>query len=127
MTGRRYRGAVAWVAAAALLGNVLALLAPAKATQVVDDILGLMIICTADGAKLVDHGGGSSPARHDQNGWHCPSCVLLKTAALAAEITVERFPRPHRHTRPSESGAPSAGPRRLSLGGIGCRAPPFVA
>ena len=37
---RRYRCASGWLAIVALLGNVLAAFVPAKAAQIVDDILG---------------------------------------------------------------------------------------
>jgi hypothetical protein len=124
MMRRRFRAAVAWLAVVALLGNVLGAFAPAKAAQVVDDILGPMIICTADGAQPLHHDG--PPAGHDQSGFHCSSCVLIKSPALAAEIAIQTFPRPPRSTCVS-SDAPNAGAFRLSLGGIGCRAPPFVA
>jgi hypothetical protein len=115
------RRRIAWVAIVALLCNALAVFAPTKAGQVVDDILGPLIICTQDGAQgLADDGG--SPQH--PNSTHCPSCTLVKHVTLliampAAEFAVSS--RSGRELNPDPT-APIAG--HLRPGCIRSRAPP---
>jgi hypothetical protein len=123
---RRYRYAVAWLAVVALLGNTLAAFAPAKAAEVVDDILGPLIVCTSQGAQPLSH-DGTSPSPGDQSAAHCPSCTLVKNVSLAAEFCVQKFPSPPQAARIQTSSDLRGVAFRLSLGRIGCRAPPFVA
>lgn len=113
----------------ALLGNVMAGAlgyVPAKRiAPVVDEIFGVLFICTSDGATDAAHGGGSP--LHNPND-HCPACVMLAQVALATAfllLAVVAFPLP---------AAPRPVPIRsrrllphLSLGGIGSRAPPRFA
>jgi hypothetical protein len=126
---RRHRTVLIWISAFALLGSVLAGAfgyAPVKKlTPIVDDVLGLLVICTSDGAREGVHGGGSpvhNPAEH------CPACVTFAKAALAAvlvllgiiDFPLRVAPRP-------VAARPRAPVTRLGLGGIGSRAPPLFA
>jgi hypothetical protein len=111
----------------ALLANVLAgaVYAPAKILPLLDDLLGPLVICTAEGAKTAPAGGGGS----DPHGaaQHCTACVLVAQVALAVAIiqTAIVFPTPVAvRLAPLELRAPA---RYLSLGGIGSRAPPLSA
>jgi len=125
MMRRSHRNVVAWIAAVALLGNVLGVFAPAEATQAADEILGPMVICTAAGAAAAERDGSPLPARRKHGGAHCPSCLLLGSGAPAAEAGACAFPAPSRCARPSREPSSRTGEARLSLGGIGCRAPPL--
>lgn len=124
MVRRRFKAAFACLAIIALLGNWVGPLAQARASQVVDDILGPLVICTAHGAQPLERDRDPSPPGQTQSGFHCPSCVLSKCAAVAIAIGLQTFPELSRSADlPYE--APSACRFRLNLGGIGCRAPPF--
>jgi hypothetical protein len=127
---RQHRRLLGWLSATLLLGHVLAaaLLAPSRAMTLVDDLLGTLVICTADGAKVVSHGdgpGGHFPADHSPAN-HCPACITAAQVALAAIIVLSLFAfpllpvpaLPLRHARVAAV--------RLSLGGIGSRAPPAL-
>jgi hypothetical protein len=113
-----------WLAAVALLSNMLAMafLAPSTAVALVDDALGPVIICTADGAKTAPgEGGGHSSSQH------CPACTLLApfAHAVAIAVTAANFPPPL-SARPALQLPPSPAVH-LSLGGIRSRAPPLSA
>ena len=119
---RRHRRVTGWFAALALLGNMLAMafVGPSAAVTRVDDLLGTVVICTADGAKVLP-GEGPDHSRAQ----HCPACTLLAPVALAvaiAFITID-FP-PALSTRPTilQPRAPAV---HVSLGGIRSRAPPL--
>lgn len=126
---RKYRRCFAWLGIIALLGNVMAGAfgyAPAKKLRpVVDEVLGVLIICTSDGAVDGSH-GGSSPVHNPAD--HCPACVTIAKVALAVALVllaVIAFPlsiagRPV----PIRSRPPVP---QLCLGGIGSRAPPHFA
>jgi hypothetical protein len=121
---RRQKRVVSWLATIALLSNMLAMafLAPSTTVAFVDDALGPMIICTADGAKTAPGEGGGHP--HSQ---HCPACTLLAPFALAVAFAAAPaiFPPP-----PSSRLAilqSSARAVHLSLGGNRSRAPPLSA
>src|SRR5262245_42557676 len=82
---RRHKRILGWLAIIALLSNVLASpsLVPSMAASLVDDVLGPLVICTADGAKAAPgHGGagGQMPANH------CPACVTVVQFVLAVAI-----------------------------------------
>jgi hypothetical protein len=125
---RKSRRGWAWLGIMALLGNVMVGAfgyAPAKKmVPVVDEILGALVICTSDGAKDASHGG--SPIHNPSD--HCPACVTLAKVALAAALillAVIAFPLPvAARLVPARSRRPAP---RLSLGGIGSRAPPLFA
>jgi hypothetical protein len=121
---RRNRRLLGWLAAIALLGNALAMaLLPRPAAAVIDDILGAVAICTADGAKTL-HDDGSGRGGHSPSD-HCPACVTVAQFALAVAIVLAALVFPL---------LPAARPRwerpaafRLRLGGISARAPPLCA
>jgi Protein of unknown function (DUF2946) len=121
---RRHKRVLGWLAIIALLSNVLTagLLAPSMAAAPVDDVLGPLVICTADGAKMVPGNGGSG--RHAPSD-HCPDCVTVKPFAFAVAVveTAIAFP-PQSVARPArvESRSPAV---HVSLGGIRSRAPPL--
>jgi amino acid transporter len=123
---RRHKRILGWLAIIALLSNVLASpsLVPSMAASFVDDVLGQLVICTADGAKTTPgHGGsgGHAPANH------CPACVTVAQFVLAVAIIL---------TAIAFALSPAARPTRLqlpspavhvSLGGVRSRAPPLFA
>jgi hypothetical protein len=126
---RKYKRCLAWLGIMALLGNVMAGAfgyAPArKMVPLVDEVLGVLIICTADGAKDGSHGGGS-PIHNPAD--HCPACVTVAKVALAVALVllaVIAFPLPVA-ARPVPIRSRPLAPH-LSLGGIGSRAPPLFA
>jgi hypothetical protein len=90
---RRLKFALAWLAIAALLSHAALLAAPKPAARA-DGVLGPLVICTADGAKVVpDHGGPDGPAPCN----HCPACLIATQYALAAvggEPVSITFPTP---------------------------------
>jgi hypothetical protein len=122
---RRHRLSAAWLAIVALLGNTLLAalcVAPAKPTQVVDSILGPLVICTAHGADTAPADGGSSP--QSPTG-HCPACAVLgKVAVIPAplpvvEATAADLPRILPAPAPARHLAAHLGP-----GHVRSRAPP---
>jgi DUF2946 family protein len=124
---RRHKRVVGWLAAIALLGNVLAIapfIRPSTVT-VLDDILGPIVICTADGAKaLSDQGSGSGD---HQPCSHCPACVMLAQFALAVAVVLAAiaFPLPPTSTRVPLRARPLA--FHLCRGAMRSRAPPLSA
>ena len=121
---RRHKRVLGWIAIVALVSNVLAagLLAPSIAASPVDDLLGPLVICTADGAKMVPGNGGSR--RHNPSD-HCPDCVTVKPFAFAAALadTAIAFPlQPAARLVRLPSRSPAV---HVSLGGIRSRAPPL--
>jgi hypothetical protein len=124
---RQHKRQLSWLAAVAVVGNVLAMalvIRPAAAFTVLDDILGPIALCTADGAKTMP--GGSGPLDHAP-GDHCPVCATLAQLALAVSIAVAAFLFP----MPAAGGAALLPRRPLPLrvrrGGIAPRAPPLLA
>ena len=123
---RRHKGALGWIAIIALLSNVLAAssLVSSMATVPVDDVLGPLVICTADGAKQAPgHGGSGRHAPSD----HCPACVTVKPFVLAVVLILTGIDFPlSPASRPTrlQSRSPAV---HLSLGGIRSRAPPLFA
>jgi hypothetical protein len=121
---RRRRFVWAWIAIVALLGHAVLSFAP-KPTARVDSVLGPLVICTADGAKVVP-GGGGPDAPGPCN--HCPACVPLAHFALAvidSDPVAITFPMPAA-PRPRQSGA---NPLAVHLihGAIYSRGPPHHA
>ena len=126
---RKLKRYAAWLGIIALLGNVMAgafgYVPAKKMAPVVDEILGVLVICTADGTQDASHGGGS-PIHNPAD--HCPACVMLAKVALATALillAVIAFPLPVA-PRPVPIRSRRLAPR-LSLGGIGSRAPPLFA
>ena len=126
---RKYRRCFAWLGIIALLGNVMAGAfgyAPAKKLMpVVDEVLGVLIICTSDGAVEGSH-GSRSPIHNPAD--HCPACVTIAKVALAVALVllaVIAFPLPVAGRPVPERSRPPV--PHLCLGGIGSRAPPLFA
>lgn len=124
---RGHRRGLGWVGIIAILSNVLAgalCHAPAKATGLIDDILGPLAICTSEGANIVPHGGSPDPGRKLD---HCTACTLLAGFALIVALVFAAIAFPL-FTIPDRT---RVGLRRLadhlSLGGIRSRAPPLSA
>lgn len=123
---RRNRRLLSWLAVIALLGNALAIALlprPAVAVTAIDELLGTVVVCTADGAKTL-HGGGSGPGGNSPAD-HCPACVTVVQLALAVVPADPSFPMvPVSETTPAWE-QPSL--YRLRPGGISARAPPLFA
>ena len=122
----RHKGILGWIAIIALLSNLLTAvsLALPTAASLVDDILGPLTICTADGAKEAPgHGGPGRPVASD----HCPTCITAKHFALVIIIIPTRLNlAPARRAKPAplQARVPAV---HASLGGNRSRAPPFFA
>lgn len=125
---RRNKRVLGWLAAIALVSNVLAMALLARSTAaftILDDILGPITLCTADGANTLP-GGGSGPAEHSPSE-HCPACVTVAQFALAVAIILAVIafpPLPAVRLVPVWAGPPVL---RLRLGGASPRAPPLSA
>lgn len=122
---RRHKGVLVWVAAIALLGNLLAAMTFVPvAAALADHVLGPIVICTTDGAKALPDGGGTGKHSHE----HCGACTLHATPAklcVALVSVAVAFPKlPASKPRPADA-PPLA--TQLSLGGIRSRAPPLSA
>jgi len=123
---RRHKRVLSWIAIIALLSNVLAAasLVPSMAASPVDDVLGPLVICTADGAKTAPGNGGSG--KHTASD-HCPDCVTVKpfVLAIALVLTPVVFPlSPAARPARLQSRSPAV---HVSLGGVQSRAPPLFA
>jgi len=121
---RRLRFGLAWLAVVALLSHAVVLAASESAARA-DGVLGPLVICTADGAKVVP--GDDRP---DEPGpcTHCPACVPLAHFPLAivgGDPVAIAFPTPAA-SRPFQSGA---NPLAVHLihGAIHSRGPPHRA
>jgi Protein of unknown function (DUF2946) len=125
---RRQKRLLGWLAAIALLGNVLAtalLARTAAALTILDDVLGPITLCTADGAKTAPAGGPGPAEKAPAD--HCPACVTVAQLALAIAIIAAVFAFPL--LRAGGPAPPWQRPLslRLRLGGISPRAPPLFA
>jgi hypothetical protein len=122
------RRLLSWVAALAVLSNVLAgalCHGPAQAAGSIDDILGVHLICTSDGAQTQVPEGGQDT---DGKSKHCDACRLLAAFALivvALAFAVIAFPSAL-VSRPPKFDLHTLA-EHLSLGGIRSRAPPVSA
>ena len=129
---RRYRCASGWLAIVALLGNVLTAFVPAKAAQIVDDILGPVAIHAADSAQALSHEGGTpKPTLPDPT--NCPSCTLEKLEKLEKDgaflgvSPLAEFPRTPQGARKLAGSHTLGDADNLRLGANRSRAPPPVA
>ncbi len=122
------RRAFAFLAAIALvLAAVTASFqrAPAQTAGLVDPVLGLVSVCTADASPATPEQGGG---RHQHSQYHCPLCTLLTPVALpdadlpdtAVVFAATPLPAPV----PQEARTLAD---HLVLGGIRSRAPPLRA
>jgi hypothetical protein len=125
---RRHKRLLGWLAAVALLGNVLATALLAHTTAaitILDSVLGPIALCTADGAKTIPAGGPAPADRAPAD--HCPACVMTAQLALAVAIVAAGFAVPF--LRAGGAAPQWRRPRALRLrrGGISPRAPPLFA
>ena len=125
---RRQKRLLGWFAAVALLGNVLAtafLAHTTAALTILDDVLGPIALCTADGAKTAPAGvpGPADKAPADR----CPACMTTAQLALAIAIIAAVFAFPFLRTGGPAPPWQSPLALRLRLGGISPRAPPLFA
>jgi hypothetical protein len=120
---RRHKRGWAWLAIVALVGHAVALAATTPVPRG-DDVLGPLVICTADGAKTAQ-GDGSPDGLPPPD--HCPACMPSAQFALAAAINpgALAFPTPPA-PRPVPTGADPLAVH-LVLGGIHSRGPPHAA
>jgi hypothetical protein len=123
---RRHKGVLGWIAIIALLCNAFATAALARspAASLVDDVLGPLVICTADGAKEAP--GHGSPGRHVPSD-HCPACITVKPLALAIVIAPTALDFPLARVAKPVHLQPRSPAVHVSLGGIRSRAPPLFA
>lgn len=129
---RRYWCASGWIAIVALLGNVLTAYVPAKAAQIVDDILGPAAVCAADSVQARSHEGGTpKPTLPDSTNF--PSCTLEelekpdKDGAFVGVSPLSEFPRTWQGARKLSGSYIPGVADNLRLGGNRSRAPPPVA
>jgi hypothetical protein len=125
---RRQKRLLGWLAAIALLGNVLATALLARTTAaltILDDILGPIALCTADGAKTAPAGGPAPAEKAPAD--HCLACVTVAQLALAIAIIAAVFAFPFLRTGGPAPPWQSPLALRLRLGGISPRAPPLFA
>ena len=129
---RRCRRASGWLAIVALLGNVLTAYVPAKAAQIVDDILGSVAAYAADSAQALSHEGGTQkPTLPDSTNF--PSCTPEelekpdKDGAFAGVSPLWEFPRTPQGARKLTGSHTLGDADNLRLGGNRSRAPPPVA
>ena len=125
---RQHRAVVAWLVALTLLGNMLAAAldlarVSAKAGQIVDEVLGTLVICNGAGG-VANHGDGSQRPSSE----HCKLCPLLAGFALLATLALIllTFPAPTAFKPPTPAFARTLADH-LSLGGIYSRGPPLSA
>ncbi len=123
---------LAALAVLALIANVAASAfchAPARtaAPGLVDDVLGVLSICTTDSSGNIQHGGTPEPAGKPE-GSGCTVCTLLKAFAFAIALAFAAIVFPVRiiaalaPRRPVRTLA-----EHLRLGAIRSRAPPLPA
>ena len=128
---RPYGCASGWFAIVALLGNVLVAFVPAKAAQIVDDILGPAAVCAADSAQTLSHEGGTpKPTLPDSTKYPCCTLENLERpdeigAFVGLSPLWEYLPASRGARRFIGSRAPSVADD-LRLGGNRSRAPPPV-
>lgn len=123
---RRHKRVLVWLAVVALLGNLLAAsaFAPSATAALADDILGPIVICTANGAKALPDDGG--PGQHAPAN-HCPACTLHAQLALTVAIVAIAIAFPLRTVSKPQPVETRPLAVQFSLGGIGSRAPPLFA
>ncbi len=126
---RRHRRLFGVLAILALVANVVAgaiCHMPARASAIVDDILGPMSLCTSDGSGTVQHGGVAPDPDRKAEG-SCTICTLLKAFAVAVALAFAAVVFPvFLAAAPRRSGVRTLA-QHLSLGAIRSRAPPLPA
>jgi hypothetical protein len=118
------------LAALALLVNLAAgalCHAPSRAAApgLVDDVLGVLTICTADGSGNIVHGGMQDPSGQSQGS--CTVCTLLKVLAFAVALAFAAVVFPIRIAPVPVLQRVHTLAEHLSLGAIRSRAPPAFA
>jgi hypothetical protein len=121
---RRLFGVLAILALAANVAAGALCHMPARASVIVDDILGVMSLCASDGGSAIQH-GGTGPDRKTEGS--CTICTLLKAFAVAvalafAAIVFPIFPAPALRAPGVRTLA-----QHLSMGAVRSRAPPLPA
>jgi Protein of unknown function (DUF2946) len=128
MRVRRHKYGLGLLGVLAILSNVLAgalCHMPSKAADVVDDVLGALVICTSDGATGVPH-GRSSPEPDKKSGY-CASCTLIAGFALVVTLFFAAIAFPPLSIGFHVGTGVRTLADHLSLGGIRSRAPPAFA
>jgi len=119
------------LAVLALVANVLASAlchGPARTVMpgLVDEVLGVLTICTTDGSGNIQHGGTPDPAgRSDGSG--CTVCTLLKVFAFAVALAFAAVVFPVRIIPAPVARRVRTLAEHLRLGAIQSRAPPLSA
>jgi len=124
---RNKRHWLSWIAAIAVLSNVLAgalCHAPARAAGAIDDIFGAHLICTVGATHTQTPGGSQDP---DGESTHCAACTLLAGFALIVALAFAAIVFPSTFIfHPLRFDIRTLADH-LSLGGIRSRAPPLPA
>jgi hypothetical protein len=129
---RKPQRVTGWLGVVAVLSNLFAsvlCMAPAKAAGLVEDILGPLVMCTADGSHSVPASapqGDNNPGQPGGKASHCTACTLLAGLALGIALVFALLAFPERIFRAFASSARTLADH-LSLGGIRSRAPPLPA
>ena len=113
----------AWLAIAALLAHVLASAIPTDVPRA-DSVLGPLVICTADGAKVTQ--GDGTPDRVPTAG-HCLACMPPVQLALVPDFTALPVAFPPVRAPRFEAAGTSPIAVHLIAGGIHSRGPPHAA
>ena len=123
---RRPKPLAAWIAIIALLGSMITgVVAPTKSVQMVDELLGSVVICTSHGAQSLSQGGDDSAPQSPMN--HCPLCTLLAAFTLVGAVLILAFTLELPRVRKLVGASPRTLADHLCLGGIHSRAPPLSA
>jgi hypothetical protein len=125
---RRHQRVFAALAVLALVTNLVASAfchVPARATLLVDDVLGVLTICATDSSGNVQHDGAPNPAGRTEGG--CTSCTLLKVFAFAIALAFAAIAFPIRIITPPVPRGVRTLAQHLRLGAIRSRAPPIPA
>jgi hypothetical protein len=125
---RRHRTLIAWVAIAALLGNVAAgLFSPAFGARAASDwpadLLGPQVICSEHGDRTMVPDDGKAPQTPDA---HCLMCLATPAFALIIALAAAVLLSPPA-TRARCALLHDTLANRLRRAGLGSRAPPLPA
>lgn len=124
---RNRLGWLSWIAAIAVLGNVVAGAlghAPARGTAGLDDMFGAHLMCTGDAVQAQAPGGSQDP---DGKSAHCVLCTLLPVFTLAIALVFAAIAFPSTYIFHPLRFDLTTLADHLSLGGIRSRAPPLSA
>jgi hypothetical protein len=113
----------AWLAIIALVAHALVSAAPTGVSRA-DNILGPLVICTADGAKVTQ--GDGAPNRVPAAA-HCLACMPPVQLMLATDLVALPVAFPPIRATPFEATRTIAVAVHLITGGIHSRGPPHAA